>query len=91
MIDLIYSLFTLLQKVLRIYMFLIIICSLLTWVAVGYHPIIGFLYKLTNPYLNYIRRYVPTMGGLDFSPMIAIFLLYLLEKGLYFLLLLFIF
>ena len=71
------------QKILRIYVFLIIIRSLLTWISIGYHPILEWLYKIIDPYLNFIRRYVPSIGGLDFSPMVAILLLYLLEKILY--------
>ena len=72
--------FIFLQKVIRIYIFLIIIRSLLTWIPLGDHPILGYLYRITDPFLNFFRRYVPVIGGLDFSPMVAIISLYLLEK-----------
>ena len=75
-----------LQKAIRIYIFLIIIRSLLTWISIGYHPLLNWLYKITDPYLNFIRRYIPVFGGLDFSPAIAILGLYLLENFIYYIL-----
>ncbi|MDJ0387854.1 YggT family protein [Roseomonas sp. E05] len=38
-----------------------------------------FLYKLTEPALRPIRRFLPNMGGIDISPMILILLLYALR------------
>ncbi|OUW80859.1 MAG: hypothetical protein CBD79_00915 [Gammaproteobacteria bacterium TMED219] len=35
--------------------------------------------KLTNPPLNYIRRYLPNLGGLDISPVLLILIIYLLK------------
>ena len=33
--------------------------------------------KLTDPPLNYIRRYLPNLGGLDISPVLLILIIYL--------------
>ncbi|MGQ7793519.1 YggT family protein [Faunimonas sp. B44] len=38
------------------------------------------LYQLTEPALRPIRRYVPTFGGLDISPIILILLVFLVER-----------
>ena len=35
--------------------------------------------KLTDPPLNYIRRYLPNLGGLDISPVLLILIIYLLK------------
>ncbi|MCT8268507.1 YggT family protein [Afifella sp. JA880] len=38
------------------------------------------LYQLTEPVLRPIRRFVPAFGGLDISPIIAILLIFLLQR-----------
>ena len=35
--------------------------------------------KLTDPPLNYIRRYLPNLGGLDISPVLLILIIYLFK------------
>ena len=69
-----------LQRAIKIYIFLIIIRSLLSWFSVGHNFWVEWLYRLTEPYLNFFRRLLPPMGGLDFSPVLAIFVLYALER-----------
>ena len=47
-----------------------VICS---WVnADPYNPIVRFLYVATDPVLDFIRRFIPPIAGLDLSPLIAI-------------------
>jgi YggT family protein len=41
-----------------------------------------FLYNITEPCLQPIRRIVPTLAGLDFSPLILILILYFLQSML---------
>ena len=38
------------------------------------------LYQLTEPALRPIRRFVPTFGGLDVSPIILILIIFLIER-----------
>lgn len=38
-----------------------------------------FLYKTTEPVLSRVRRFVPMMGGFDFSPIVLILLLWFLQ------------
>lgn len=44
-------------------------------------PIIRFVYSVTEPLLQPVRRFLPSMGGLDFSPLI-VFLVARLLQGL---------
>ena len=49
---------------------------LVSWVNPNpYHPVMQYLYQVTEPILEPIRRYMPTTGMIDFSPLIAIILL----------------
>jgi YggT family protein len=41
--------------------------------------ILGFLRDVSEPYLRIFRRVIPSVGMFDFSPVIAIFLLYILR------------
>ena len=38
------------------------------------------IHKLTDPYFNVFRKVIPPAGGLDFSPVIGIFVLYFLQN-----------
>jgi YggT family protein len=46
-----------------------------------------FLYRLTEPVLDRVRKVLPNLGGIDFSPLVVILLLYflleLLERLVY--------
>jgi YggT family protein len=59
---------------LSIYMWVIIIAALISWVNPDpYNPIVRFLYRATEPVLRPIRRILGTaLGGIDVSPIIAI-------------------
>lgn len=62
-----------LDQALYLYMWVIIISALITWVQPNpYNPIVLFLDRITEPVLRPIRRFLPPMG-LDISPVIAIF------------------
>lgn len=75
----IYSIGKLIGLVLNIYFFALILQAILSWVAQGYHPIMSVLQDLTAPVLTPIRRILPNTGGIDFSPMIAILLIYVIR------------
>ena len=57
-----------------VYVWVIIIRVLLTWINPNpYSPFMRFLSRMTDPVLNRFRRWVPfTLGGIDFSPLLAI-------------------
>ncbi len=69
-----------LDLVLRIYIWIIIIGAIISWVNPDpYHPVVKTINRLTEPVLRPIRRIIPPIGGLDFSPVVAIFLVYLIQ------------
>jgi uncharacterized protein YggT (Ycf19 family) len=41
--------------------------------------IVSFLRDVTEPYLRLFRRFIPPLGMFDFSPIIAIFVLYIVR------------
>lgn len=70
-------LITTLATFLNIYSVLLIIRILLSWFPNinWYDPPFSILSQLTDPYLNIFRSFIPPLGGIDFSPMLAIILL----------------
>jgi YggT family protein len=53
----------------------------LSWFRISpYHPLARFLIQITEPLLAPLRRYIPTMGGLDFTPMVLLLILTLVEQ-----------
>ena len=67
--------------VLNLYMWIIIIRALISWVNPDpYNPIVQFLVRATEPVLKPLRKLVPSWRmGLDLSPLIAILIIYFLE------------
>jgi YggT family protein len=60
----------------RLFTFAIFIHIILSWIAPGtYNPATAFIAMLVEPVLRPFRRLVPTIGGLDISPIFAIILL----------------
>ena len=70
--------------VLTFYMYIIIARALISWVNPDpYNPIVQFLYRVTEPVLNPLRRLVPAWKmGIDLSPMIAILIIIFLQRFL---------
>ena len=67
---------------LTVYMWIVIIRALLSWVNPDpYNPIVRFLYRVTEPVLRPVRRLIP-MGniGIDVSPVIVIVVIYVLQN-----------
>ncbi|MEG4392351.1 YggT family protein [Microcoleus sp. BROC3] len=68
---------TTLATFLQIYVVLMIVRVLLSWFPNinWYDPPFSILSQLTDPYLNLFRSIIPPLGGIDFSPLIAFFVL----------------
>ena len=67
-------------RLIQIYNILIIARVLASWVIRNpYNRLYHFLLTITEPVLGPLRRILPPMMGLDFSPIIAFFLLDLLS------------
>ncbi len=74
----------LLDFLLSAYMWIVIGRAVISWVnADPYNPVVRFLYEVTEPVLNQIRKVIPiAMGGIDFSPMILIMAIMFLQSFL---------
>ena len=78
---LIISILQFISIVINLYMWVVIIAALITWVQPNpYNPIVRFLWNVTEPVYRWIRRYIPTVfGGFDIAPIILILALQFLE------------
>ncbi len=73
-----------LDIVLTIYMWVIIIRALLSWVNPDpYNPIVQFLHSITEPVLYRVRKALPMPGmGLDLSPIIVLLAIIFMQSFL---------
>ena len=73
-----------LKIILELYMWIMIIRALLSWVnPAPYNPIVQFLNSITEPVLYRVRQLMPMSAtGIDFSPMIVILLIIFLQSFL---------
>ena len=67
-----------------VYALLVFVYVLTSWIKLPYslNPVQRFLYDVCEPYLRLWRRFLPSLGGLDFSPIIAFFALGVLDRVL---------
>ncbi len=72
------------DNVLFIYMWIIIIRAVLSWVSPDpYNPIVRFIHNITEPVLYQIRRRLPvSFGGIDLSPVIVLLIIMFLQSFL---------
>jgi len=69
----------LLRTILYIYLFIIIIQVIISWINPNiYNPITTIMYQISEPILKQIRQFIPSSGGLDFSPLVALIIINLL-------------
>jgi YggT family protein len=70
-----------LQTALNIYMWIVIVSSLITWVNPDpYNPVVRFLRSVTEPVFAAIRNRLPfTMTTIDFTPMLVILAIIFVE------------
>ncbi len=70
----------LLIKLIDILVVLLIIHAILSWFHVDRtNPVVRFIDRVAEYILNPIRRFIPPIGGIDISPIIAIAVLYFLQ------------
>ncbi len=84
-----YSLLVLVDQVLQIYIYAVILSAVLSWLVAFnvintrnrfVHSVGSFLYRVTDPALRPIRRFIPNLGGIDISPVILILLLFFVQS-----------
>ncbi len=83
------SIFILIDSIITIYLWIIIINAVLSWLVAFnilntqnrfVFSILDATYKMTDPALNKIRRFIPTFGSIDISPVILILILMFLRN-----------
>lgn len=65
--------------------------DVLVWLIIGrcilsfvphnpYQPVIKFIYDITEPIMSPFRRLLPMAGPIDFSPILAVFVVTLIQR-----------
>ena len=71
-------------QIINLYSYIVIAAIVISWMQLPpTNPIVQLVHAVTEPVLGPLRRALPPMGGLDFSPMVLLIGLQLL-KGLLF-------
>lgn len=86
------ALLWLIVQIINIYVWLIILQVVLSWLIAfnvvntnnRFVYMVGdFLYRITEPVMRPIRRFLPNLGGIDLSPMVVLLLLFFIQRLLY--------
>lgn len=77
------TLLSLINIAFYIYSILIIIYIFLSWLPqLRQSPLGIVLGKIVEPYLSVFRRFIPPLGMIDLSPIVALFALQFVQRGL---------
>jgi YggT family protein len=88
MVGIIVAILTIVQYALQIFIYVLIANAIFSWlyafnVINTNNPVVGsiarLLYQLTEPVLRPIRRFMPNLGGVDISPIIAVLIVLFLQ------------
>ncbi len=75
------TIFFLLGTLLQIYWIILLARVLLSWFPIDpYHPVARILFDITEPVLGPLRRILPPVGMIDFSPLVALLLISVLQQ-----------
>jgi len=86
------AIYLLLYEVLNIYKWIVIANVIISWLVAFsvlntqnrfVYSILELTYRLTEPFLNKIRRFLPNLGTLDISPVILLLLIWFLQTCMY--------
>lgn len=70
--------------IIQIYSILLIIYILMSWVPASRETKFGkLLEKIAEPYLGFFRKFIPPLGMIDISPIVGLFALSLISKGVF--------
>lgn len=68
----------------NVYSYMLVGYVLMSWVPAAQESAIGrFLKKVCEPYLGIFRKFIPPIGMIDISPIVAIFMLNFIKNGLF--------
>ncbi len=71
----------------QVLIFTVLAHVILSYFMNPYHPIRSFIDRLVEPLLNPVRRVVPLIGMMDFSPVVLIILVQFIDSILQYILL----
>ena len=85
-----YTIARMIVSLIDFYELLIVIWCVMSWIPANEYGMVQdvreVLGKIVRPYLDLFRRFIPPMGGVDFSPILAIVVLNFIQRGVYYLL-----
>ena len=88
--DAISSVETFINVFVLLYLLVILVYIVTSWLRLPYSPTLNrvqrFLYDVCEPYLRIFRRLLPSMGGIDLSPVLALLALGVINRFLIWLL-----
>ena len=82
------AIFYLVLQILKLYSYVVIANVIISWLIAFnilntqnrfVYSVLEFTYRLTDPILNKIRRFLPNLGSLDISPIILLLLIWFVE------------
>ena len=82
------AIFYLVLQILKLYSYVVIVNVLISWIIAFnvlntqnrfVYSILELSYRLTDPFLNRIRRFLPNLGSFDISPIILLLLIWFIE------------
>ncbi len=74
--DSIYTIVTLIDGILTLLTYAVIIRAVISWIRPNPHnPLVLLLKRITDPILGPLERLIPPIGGMDFTPVVAIILI----------------
>ncbi len=69
-------------QIIGLYKIVLLVRIILTWIPHNPdNPAATFLYKITEPVLEPVRRIIPSIGGIDISPIIVFFGLGIIQRA----------
>ena len=71
---------TLIRVIAEVFIWVVIASSLLSYFLAPFHPVRQMLDHIVDPFLNPIRRILPTTGMIDFSPIVLIIAVLLISN-----------
>jgi len=76
------------MTILKYYSYVVIANVIISWLVAFnvlntqnrfVYSILDFTYRLTEPFLNRIRRYLPNLGAFDISPIVLLMLIWIIQ------------
>ena len=83
------SLLALIIQIINLYTYVLLIYIIITWLIAFniintsnrlVYSVVEVLYKLCEPVLKYVRRFIPNIGNIDISPIIVLLLLWFFQN-----------